>query len=58
MDDPKIALTVLVEGGGEGSNVAAPIAKEAYRWYFSPDRNNLIKDIYTQATDSGKVLGE
>lgn len=57
-DNPKIALTVLIEGGGEGSSVAAPIAKEAYRWYFSPDKNNLIKDIYTNATESGRVLGE
>ncbi len=57
-DDPKIALTVLVEAGGEGSNVAAPIAKEVYRWYFSPDKNKLIQDIYTPATDSAKTLGE
>lgn len=57
-DNPKIALTVLVEGGGEGSNVAAPVAKEVYRWYFSADKNKLIQDIYTQATDSGKTLGE
>ncbi|MBU1000353.1 penicillin-binding protein 2 [Patescibacteria group bacterium] len=47
-DDPKIALTVLAEGGGEGSDVAASIAKEAYRWYFSPDKNRLIEDIYIQ----------
>lgn len=57
-DNPKIALTVLVEGGGEGSNVSAPITKEVYRWYFSEDKNRLIQDIYTQATDSGKTLGE
>lgn len=57
-DNPKIALTVMVEGGGEGSSVAAPIAKEAFRWYFSEDKNKLIKDIYIQATDSGKTLGE
>ncbi len=65
-DDPKIALTVLIEGGGEGSSVASPIAKEAYRYYFSPDKSNLIKDIlgeaassaYTLATDSAKTLGE
>ena len=57
-DSPKIALTILVEGGGEGSNVAAPIAKEVYRWYFSPDKNKLIQDVYTQATDSSKILGE
>lgn len=32
--DPKIVLTVLVEGGGEGSSVAAPIAKEILKEYF------------------------
>lgn len=57
-DDPKIALTVLVEGGGEGSNVAAPIAKEFYRFYFSPDKNKLIQDVYLSATQSGRSLGE
>lgn len=57
-DEPKIALTVLVEGGGEGSSVAAPIVKEAFRWYLSPDKNNLIKDIYTSATESARTLGE
>jgi len=57
-DDPKIAMTVLIEGGGEGSSVAAPIVKEVYRWYFSPDKNKLIQDVYTQATDSGRILGE
>ncbi len=57
-DDPKLALTVLVEGGGEGSSVAAPIAKEVYRWYFSPDKNKLIQDTSIPATQSGKNLGE
>lgn len=47
-DDPKIALTVLVEGGGEGSSVAAPVAKEVYRWYFSDQI----------ATNSAQTLGE
>lgn len=58
VDNPKIVMTVLIEGGGEGSSVAAPIIKEAYRWYFSDDKNKLIQDVYTQATDSGKTLGE
>ncbi len=65
-NDPKIVLTVLVEGGGEGSSVAAPIAKEVYRYYFSPDKNKLIQDIlgeaassaYIPATESAKTLGE
>lgn len=57
-DDPKIAMAVLIEGGGEGSSVASPIVKETFRWFFSPDKNKLIQDVYTQATDSGKTLGE
>lgn len=31
--NPQIALTVLVEGGGEGSSIAVPVAKEIYTWY-------------------------
>ena len=58
-DNPKIALTVLVEGAGEGSNVSAPVAKEVYRWYFSKDKNNLLKDItIAESTESAKTLGE
>lgn len=33
-DKPQIALTVLVENGGEGSYVAAPIAKKILEEYF------------------------
>ena len=33
-EDPKIALVVLVEGGGDGNEVAVPIAKEILNWYF------------------------
>lgn len=57
-DDPKLSMTVLVEAAGEGSTVAAPISKEVYRWYFSPDKNNLIKDLNPISTDSGRTLGE
>ncbi|OGH11218.1 MAG: hypothetical protein A2857_02310 [Candidatus Levybacteria bacterium RIFCSPHIGHO2_01_FULL_36_15] len=32
---PEIVVTVLVENGGEGSNVAAPIAKKILEDYFS-----------------------
>ncbi len=34
VDNPKIAVTVLVEGGGEGSSAAGPIAKEILASYF------------------------
>lgn len=32
--NPEIMMTVLVEGGGEGSAVAAPIAREALEYWF------------------------
>ncbi|OGK74968.1 hypothetical protein A2575_03490 [Candidatus Roizmanbacteria bacterium RIFOXYD1_FULL_41_24] len=35
--DPEIVLTVLVENGGEGSEVAAPIAKQILTEFFSQD---------------------
>lgn len=33
-DNPEIALTVLIEDGGEGSTVAAPVAREILDWWF------------------------
>ncbi|OGE32915.1 hypothetical protein A3C59_01785 [Candidatus Daviesbacteria bacterium RIFCSPHIGHO2_02_FULL_36_13] len=56
--DPKIAMTVLIEGGGEGSSVASPIVKEAFRYYLSEDKNNLIKDLYQEASPAARTLGE
>ena len=34
IENPQIAITVLVEGGGEGSSVAAPIAKKMLEEWF------------------------
>jgi len=33
--DPEISVTVLVEGAGEGSEIAAPIAKKIFEAWFS-----------------------
>ncbi|MBI3671415.1 penicillin-binding protein 2 [Candidatus Azambacteria bacterium] len=33
-DDPEIALTIMIEKGGEGSGAAVPVAKEVYKRYF------------------------
>ena len=33
-ENPEIALTILVEESGEGSNVAAPLAKAILKYYF------------------------
>ena len=35
LDNPTIAMAVLVEGGGEGHSSAVPVTKEVYEWYFS-----------------------
>jgi penicillin-binding protein 2 len=58
IDEPKITVTVLVEAGGEGSTVASPIAKEIFRWFFSPDKSNLIKDSGAEASAAARILGE
>ena len=34
VDDPQISVTVVVEGGGEGSNVAAPVVRQVMAKYF------------------------
>jgi len=36
-ENPEIAFVVLVEESGEGSAVAAPIAREIVDWYFNRD---------------------
>lgn len=37
-ENPVIAMAILVEGGGEGNELAVPIAKNVLEWYFSPDK--------------------
>lgn len=34
VEDPEVAVTVLIEGGGEGSSVAGPLVKEILTEYF------------------------
>ncbi|MCW1930264.1 MAG: penicillin-binding protein 2 [Candidatus Kerfeldbacteria bacterium] len=34
-ENPEIALTVMLEGGGEGSAAAVPIAREGLKYYFT-----------------------
>lgn len=33
-DNPKVAVTVIIENGGEGSTNAGPVAREILDWYF------------------------
>lgn len=34
-NNPEIAITILIEEGGEGSGAAVPVAKEILKWYFN-----------------------
>lgn len=38
VDNPKIALALIVENGGWGASVAAPIARKVFDYWLSPDR--------------------
>jgi penicillin-binding protein 2 len=37
-NDPQIAMVILLEGAGEGSDFAAPVANDTLKWYFSQKR--------------------
>ena len=43
LDDPEIAISVIVENAGMGSAVAAPIAGRIMRYYFS-ERNKFAQN--------------
>ncbi len=38
-DHPTIALAVVIEGGGQGHEIALPVAKDILTWYFSETRS-------------------
>lgn len=40
-DDPEIALAIVVEGAGEGSMAAVPIAKEVFGWYYNQNHGRI-----------------
>ncbi|MFA5933538.1 MAG: penicillin-binding protein 2 [Microgenomates group bacterium] len=59
IENPQLTATVLLEKGGEGSNVSAPVVKDIFTWFFSPDKNHLsdFGGVHF-ASDSAKILGE
>ncbi len=42
-DDPQICVVVVVENAGHGGGIAAPIAREIYRYYFNRRKNNEME---------------
>jgi penicillin-binding protein 2 len=43
VEDPQIAVIVLVEHGGFGAAAAAPIAKQVFEKYFQLEPSSLTK---------------
>ncbi|MCX6745203.1 MAG: penicillin-binding protein 2 [Candidatus Parcubacteria bacterium] len=43
-DNPEVAITVLVEEGGEGSAVSVPITYDILNWYFNVYKKSLIEN--------------
>src|SRR3989338_121740 len=41
VDEPEIVVTILVEEGGEGGSIAAPIAYEFYKWWWGYKKRNF-----------------
>ena len=44
--NPRYALSIVIEHGGSGSSVAAPLAKELFKLII--DRHNLREQAQTQ----------
>ncbi|MCL5784510.1 MAG: penicillin-binding protein 2 [Patescibacteria group bacterium] len=54
LDNPQIAVTALVEAGGQGSNVAAPLIRQLFTSFFHiPDKADPSSP---QATGSANIL--
>ena len=43
-DDSNIALAIIIEGAGEGSTAAVPVAKEVFEWYYNQNYDKLNKN--------------
>lgn len=54
-DNPKIALAVIVENAGHGSEIAAPIARDFIREYFRPGRLMQGPVQVTSTATTGKT---
>jgi penicillin-binding protein 2 len=55
--DPEIAVIVFVYGGGEGSEVALPIAGEILRYYFGLEPEEVTDELASAETEASPALG-
>jgi len=51
-EEPELAVVVLVDGGGEGSKVAVPIATEILEAYFRAEVDQPEQESMQEGTDS------
>jgi penicillin-binding protein 2 len=49
-DNPKIALTLLIEGSASNQGYALRAAKQFLSWYFSPNRNAAVPPVVPTAS--------
>lgn len=42
-NDSEIAVAIIIEGAGEGSTAAVPVAKEVFNWYYNKNYDKLNK---------------
>ncbi|UHL62831.1 penicillin-binding protein 2 [Paralcaligenes sp. KSB-10] len=49
-DNPRIALALIVENGGWGATVAAPIARQVFDYWLSPDRKENENEVTMPAS--------
>lgn len=52
VDNPKIAIAIIVENAGFGITVAAPIARKLFDQYILSSKNNAIKNSNTDIDDN------
>lgn len=50
MEDPQIAVALIVENGGWGSTVAAPVARKVFDYWLAPERQ--ANDLYSSWSTS------
>ena len=42
-NNPEIALAIVIEGAGEGSTAAVPVAKKVFQWYYNQNYDKMNK---------------
>ena len=57
-DNPRLAISVVVEHGGGGSKVAAPIAKDIMQRALEMDKDNDYRSLPTDLRSRHPIKGD